>query len=230
MMPIAVFYHCLFMYGDPPQLSPVAFLVVQEQMLNLETSGLLDAASEFVVGINGPIQESLDYARILIPKKAHIISHGPDSFSENQTIVELENWLVSHPDWYVLYFHAKGCTKVPGTVYFEVANRWRNCMTEHLVFNWTRCVRDLGNGHEAVGCHWLTSMGSDHSQSYFGGNFWFAKSSFLRTLPSIKERGRIKMSGIGSKESRYESEVWIGNGPRLPRVKDYANHRIYECL
>jgi hypothetical protein len=89
----------------------------------------------------------------------------------------------------------------------------------------------MESGAESVGCHWLTGKSADHNQNLWGGNFFWAKASFLRTLPSIYERGIIKVSGIKSIESRYEAEVWIGNGARLPIVKDYHPDDAYGvCL
>lgn len=220
--PIAIFYHALFVAGTPANLLVRAIDIVSEQLYAVETSGLLEAASHFVVGINGG-KESSDYANLLVPVKAHRVLHGLESKSENLTIVEIEKWAKDHPGWNVLYFHTKGAThKDPRQIIHS--NQWRNCMMRNLVWNWRQCISDLERGFESVGCHWLTNMGSDNSQNYWGGNFFWAKSSFLATLPSIYERARIKLSGISSLESRYEAEVWLGNGPRLPRVKDY--HRV----
>jgi hypothetical protein len=94
-------------------------------------------------------------------------------------------------------------------------------MMKNAVQNWRTCVQDLDSGLESVGSHWMTGDQTPPGQSIWAGNFGWAKSAFLATLPSIMERDRIKLSGIDSIESRYESEVWIGNGPRLPKVKDY---------
>jgi hypothetical protein len=229
MKPITVFYHCLFMHGSPPELKASAFSIVHEQMSRLQDSGLADAATELIVGINGPVEESKSYAAMLIPPKAKLVFHGPDSFAENLTLVEIEKWVPHHPGWNVLYFHAKGCTHDLGTPYSDFSARWRSCMTESLIYGWERCVKDLDRGFEAVGCHWLTGQGHDKSQHYFAGNFWWAKSEFLATLPSIYKRERIKTSGIAAAESRYEAEVYIGNGPRLPVIRDYATHGLMAC-
>lgn len=221
MRPIAIFYHCLFAFDRPENFLKRACEIVHGQMQSVTRSGLLEAASHFTVGINGG-PESLIYSRLFIPPKANCVFHGLQSHAENLTIVEIEKWLPTHPGWHVLYFHAKGCTHPPDSHYgLTVSDPWRNAMMGHLVDNWRRCVADLEAGAEAVGCNWLTGMGWDKSQNIFGGNFWWATSDFLRTLPSIWARERIKTSGIGSAESRYEAEVWIGNGPRLPKVAVY---------
>lgn len=222
MSKIAVFYHCLFYHGNPPELRVPACEIVAEQMSQLEESGLSIYADEITVGINGPVEESRAAASMFLPAKSRMVFHGPNSFAENLTIVEIEKWLPAHPDWLVLYFHAKGCSHPEGSSYAETKSKpWRRAMMHHLVTNWRQCVADLESGAEAVGCNWLTGMGWDHSQNIFGGNFWWARASYLLTLPSIYARERIKTSGIASAESRYEAEVWIGNGPRLPVVRVY---------
>jgi hypothetical protein len=218
MRPIAIFYHSLFYMGDPPAIWQRAVDVVDVQMAQLKASGLADAASEIVVGINGG-NESRDVASLIVPSKARLVMHGLQSHNENLTLVELEKWLPGHPDWYVLYFHAKGSTSDPSVLSMRTV--WRECMMRNLVERWRRCVQDLDSGFESVGCHWMTPPATPHAQFIWAGNFWWARSNFLRTLPSITQRTRIQQSGIGHIDSRYESEVWIGNGPRRPIVKDY---------
>lgn len=217
MKPIAIFYHSLFVLGNPPDLLPCAAEIISDQMQALKSSGLEDAAAEIHCGINGG-DESIALAYEFLPHKCTRTFHGLDSRSENLTLVMLEKWLSDHEDWLVLWFHSKGATHAPGDSF---SGQWRNCMMRHLVHNWRQCVSDLESGYEAVGCHWMEPPATPATQFIFAGNFWWARVSFLRTLPSIFERERIKLSGIGSLESRYEAEVWIGNGPRPPKVKDY---------
>ncbi len=221
-MKILVAYHCLFYHGDPPELRVPACEIIAEQISQMEQSGLLAACDQFIVGINGPVAESHAAADLFLPGKALRVMHGPNSFAENLTIVEIEKFVKDHPDWLILYFHAKGCSHPDGSDYAErVSKPWRRAMMHHLVTNWRQCVSDLEAGAEAVGCNWLTGMGWDKSQNIFGGNFWWAQARYLATLPTIYARERIKMDGIGAATSRYEAEVWIGNGPRLPIVKVY---------
>lgn len=220
-MKIAIFYHCLFALGDPPELLPNAYAIVSDQMDKLNRSGLIEAAEEIHIGINGG-EESEDFATLTLPRKAKFHFHGLHSHAENLTLVELERWLPKHPDWYVLYFHAKGATHDAASSYGNGVSRpWRETMMHYLVTNWRQCVADLNAGFESVGCHFMRGMGHDRSQNIWAGNFWWAKAGYLLTLPTIFKRDRIKVSGISALESRYEAEVWIGNGQRLPRVKEY---------
>lgn len=220
-MKIAVFYHCLFYYGSPLVLHTPACEIVAEQMFYLKQSELEEKCNELVIGINGPVEKSRAIAEALLPAKAKLIFHGPDSFSENLTIVALENWLRDgrNPDeWYVLYFHAKGATHAHAD---PLRTKWRQMMMWHLIGNWRQCLVHLDWGLDAAGCNWRAKQGVDQSQNIFAGNFWWARGAYLKTLPSIWNRDRIKMSGIASAESRYEAEVWIGNGRELPKVVSY---------
>ena len=216
-MKICLIYHCLVFLDSPDKFAPSAIEVIEEQMDILEQSGLLAAADHFEVGINGG-KESEVYASMLLPRKAQVTFHGLDSHNENSTIRMMEQWLPGHPGWAVLYFHAKGCTWPYND---PIRAPWRRCMNLHCLEDWWKCLVDLEEGYDAVGTHWMSPPNTPPSQNFFGGTFFWAKSDFLLTLPSILNRSRIKMSGLKSLESRFESEVWIGNGPRLPRVKDY---------
>jgi len=226
---LAVFYHGLF-FGRDGELLPAAFFVVLEQMMALQQSGLLDACSELLVGLNGIPGPTMEYAKVVIPHKARIILHGADSFAENPTLLEMEKFSKSHEDWLLCYHHSKSATHHPGSDYGKFATRWRRCMQETVIWNWKTCVQWLESGScEAVGNHWLTGQGWDHSQHYFAGNFFWVTAKFFNTIPSILTRDRIRTSGLSSAESRYEAEVILGNGPRPPIIRDMANHGLMQC-
>lgn len=99
----------------------------------------------------------------------------------------------------VLYAHTKGAANPNG------ANAaWRQRMTAAVAVDWQRCV-DLLDSHDAVGPYWLTPEQFPWigSTPFFGGNFWWATTSYLRRLP----RG---MPG----PERHWAERWVGGtGP-----------------
>lgn len=216
-MKIAIFYHCLFFQGYPLKATESSVQIIGEQMELIQRNGLAESAEHFCVGVNGG-DESKVLASMLIPPKAQIVFHGLDSHNENSTLRSLEEWLPGHPGWAVLYFHSKGATW-PYNDYMR--SRWRGCMMRNLVANWNHCIGDLRSGFDSVGCHWMVPPATPKGQHIWAGTFWWATSDYLLTLPSIMERDRIKVSGLKHADSRYESEVWIGNGPRLPRIRDY---------
>lgn len=217
MKPIAVFYHCLTHLGIPPQPLPDAVAIIRDQMAQLKAGGLADACNEMVVGVNGG-DESQAVIRKFVPAKAKLILHGLESRAENLTIVELWNWAKTHPDWNVCYFHCKGATHAAHTEYAKFSGRWRDGMMKYVVTNWQQCVVDL-DSHDIACAHWMWNM-ADGTQHIPAGNFLWVTSNFVAKLPSMHLRDRIKGSGIANVESRYESEVFWGNGQR-PNVKAY---------
>lgn len=217
MNKIAIFYHCLFQIGD--EILPSGQQIIYNQMQALKSSGLEEAATEIHIGVNGA-KESEAFATGFLPEKADIVYHGLESRAENLTIVMLENWAREREGWHVLYFHSKGATHAPGVSYGDnVAGPWREGMMQDLIVNWRQCVSDLKAGHDIACSHWMWNM-ADGTQHIPAGNFLWLTSSFARKLPSIYLRERIKGSGIAALESRYEAEVYWGNGPR-PNVKSY---------
>jgi hypothetical protein len=62
---------------------------------------------------------------------------------------------------------------------------------------------------DAVGCHWITKEQFPHMADqnnpegypYFGGNFWWAKSSHIKEL------------GEPVRDHRFQAEHWIGKKP-----------------
>lgn len=219
--PIAIFYHCVFLVGQPtlPLFGPRS--IVAEQMATLMQIGLTKACNEFHVGCNGGI-ESKQYSDMVFPPKAMVTYHGLHYRNENGTIRMIEEWVKTHPDWYVFYFHSKGASSPLGTAKFYSNARWRHTMMQDLVLNWRMCVADLDAGHDVVCSHWKWNQ-CDGTQHIPAGNFIWFTSNFAAKLPSIMLRDRIKISGLEALESRYEAETYWGNGPR-PNVKMFRQY------
>lgn len=219
--PIVIFYHCLLRLGSPPKVLPGAVDVIRFQVDCMQQSGLLEAASQFIIGLNDN-EGGMYEAQSIISSPAKYILHGLESRSECLTIVALENWVKAFPgEAYLLYLHTKGASHPTDSPYRNgVSIPWMHGMTQDLVLNWRNCVADLDSGYEAACSHWMSGM-ADGTQHIPAGGFCWVRASFVRTLPSIFLRERIKISGIGSLESRYEAEVYWGNGPRQPNVRQY---------
>lgn len=213
--------HGLFFLGDPPKYLPNAGCIISNQITQMKIIGLWDEASEIHVGVNGGT-ESVPPAEAIIPGKAKLTFHGLESHAENLTIVMLHEWSKTHPGWNVLYVHSKGATHDPNSDYgSRISAPWREAMMEELVLKWRRCVEDLET-HDVACMVWLWGQGWDHSQHIPAGNFLWTTSDFVAKLPSIYLRERIKQDGIGAVTSRFEAEVFWGNGP-TPKVKAYRD-------
>lgn len=206
-MKIGVFYHCRLMGGDPPIDMEHATNIMVEQMLALKIHFLDDAASFILCGINGDGMEMLEE---VAPKKA-IIQNYVDGRGELPTLNLLAEWCKQNPDAIVLYHHTKGAIHKGETMYDD----WRTCMERHLVFNWKNCVEELKTV-ESVGCHWMSPEKYPQyvKAPFWGGNFWWARASFINTLPPLRKNAE-------NRQQFYDAESWIGWGPRRPTIIDH---------
>ena len=104
------------------------------------------------------------------------------------------------------YFHTKG-----SAVQSEWNDIWRRSMAIGIIGHWRECAEALENGMDLVGSHWLTPEkfpGDDVYVPYFGGNGWWARADYIKTLPPP------------DMENRHRAEVWIGQNN--PKVLDLA--------
>lgn len=215
-----VFYHCCL----TPNLDH-ACRIIQEQVGALKWSGLLESCDEFLVGLNG---DETDYIAMcqLLPDKASLFLNPRPTWKscEVPTLQYLDEWLDSRPDCDVCYHHIKGVSHVPGSLRFRETIAWRRCMQNHVICNWEQCVNDLHNGFESVGVHWHTPKNTAGIAQIpnWGGNFWWARSEFLKTLPKIDITNMVE-------DGRFEAEVWIGRGKRPPYVRDYVGLPVWRC-
>jgi hypothetical protein len=207
MKPIAVFYHSVY--------SPNALPIIREAVDALEQTELAKAAEHLELCFNGH-----PYGEVKLPENAIVTVHPEGSCNENLTIVAAHEFAKAHPEWNILYFHSKGATHGPDHWSIPLMTRWRACMMEHCVHKWKECIEVL-QCYEAVGAHWMEKQAHNIPFSMFGGNFWWARSEFLATVPSMYERHKERTGNLWDWDNRYEAEVWIGTGPRDPIVFSY---------
>lgn len=237
MKPIAVFYHCRLKGSPRPETyweKRIAVIdpehgreVFRSQLKGMADSNLYYHCDEFHIGNNGePLHV---YGMMWEPpvfEEAQIHEHGYNSESLRPTMSLMQDWLLSHQDYNVLFFHSKGVTHPCD----PLTSAWRKCMEKHCIWNWRRCVDDLNSGFDTAGAHWVTvpvhqSDADDlpvlqsrvgKTTSYWGGTFWWATASYLLTLPRFSPE-------IRKPRDWHLPELWIGLGDN-PKVKDYAPH------
>lgn len=212
MNPISVWYHCR-LFGGEPEINPDFSLpLMGEQMETMKDSGLLSACQELVVCVNGDGANKAA-ARGLAPK-ARFVDNGSQAKSLLPTVNALREWSIQHPDWLVCFWHIKGVTHPKD--YLNTV--WRHCMEKWVIKHWRQCVADILAGHDTVGAHWLTreQYGDIVTYPFWGGQFFWAKASFLAELPALPSEPKTRSDW-------FLSENWIGMG-RKPKIKDYAPH------
>ena len=200
MKPILVFAHNYINYNW--------FEIVEEQLSKLVNSGLYNRATEIYYGAYAHDQFQLfkfiDLVKFWDTKNKIRITIHPINDGERQTMILLQEIIKSYPDAHVLYYHTKGITSLlnhiddVGDVEYKNIESWRHVLEYFDIELWQDCIKALD---EVDVCGALyVSKGSPWNY-FFSGNFWWANSKYLNTLPDMKLR-----------DNRMGCELWIGQG------------------
>ena len=120
---------------------------------------------------------------------------------ETTTLEAAHKYAKENSNTNILYIHTKGVHSGFNRrqKYTIKANDWRHLMEYFLVENWVQCVKQLEDGYDACGINWRFTEFFEDVLGHFSGNFWWARSSYLKLLPEIKRS-----------KHRGEQEFWIG--------------------
>ena len=179
MRPLTHFYH-LYQAGNWVE-------AVTEHTKALVDSGLADELSEVRIGLVGT--DALAPATVFLDHGIQPVFVACAPFQWEQLTINKIREHVIRSDDYVLYAHTKGSANES-----ELNTAWRRSMTYYMVMCWREAVEHLSDV-ETVGCHWI------EEGNHWGGNFWWARSQYLRTLP--------KPSDL----SRFFAESWMSANP-----------------
>lgn len=185
--------HYYHVYADGTWQDPVA-----EHLSALAGSALWPHITVGIVGgktNRARVREALS----VVPVDAWVEA---DTGWEQVTLAALRRDLTRGIGGPVLYAHTKGASDSS-----LINVTWRRSMTRRVVGGWRNCLDHLADV-DAVGCHWLTPAEYPTlvESPFFGGNFWWANTDYLRTLPPLR------------RDTRWDAESWIGLGD--PTVHD----------
>lgn len=178
--------------------------VVVEQVTKLQESGLYNEAIKIRVGVVG-IQDLPNF-----PEKFEIMFHNPClKLAEIPTLNALHQRALKE-DFIVLYMHTKGVSWKEQGYNRECMIAWRRYLEHFCIGHWKECVALLREC-DASGCEYMEprDAGSGILPSYFSGNFWWSKSSYLRKLP------RVTDIEIPLKKPRRKAEYWLRSNPEF---------------
>lgn len=172
------------------------------------------------VGLVGPDEDRFRARELITIRMEAAGLPAPDRWIEvadgyeQVTLREIHRDVCQRPgELAVLYAHTKGARDNSAW-----NADWRRSMTFHVVSQWQHALSLLSRGYDTAGCHWLTPERHHNPPDYivttpmYGGNFWWAKGSYLRTLPPAETRRQLQGAG------RFQAEEWIGLGS--PRAAD----------
>jgi len=219
-MKLAIFYHVA-------QLNDWRWkLLYQNQIHSIVFSGLYDSLNYFYVGINGdePLPETL-------PKI--IYGYNKNKISEADTLKTLHNFCQNNDGYKILYIHTKGVSWQNDPKEYNV-HRWRQYLEYFTIWKWRQNI-NLLDKYDCVGTeYWPVAYlnGEKMNFGHFSGNFWWATSSYIKSLDVDFLYNPIDEDIAGQ---RWKSEFWIGTGnPKLynytnvvKEISDLYYHRFY---
>jgi hypothetical protein len=137
---------------------------------------------------------------------------------EFPTLDMLHAFCKNNDNYYVLYLHTKGVTRP----YFKPMDDWRDCMIYFNVEHWRDCCQKLDEGFDSVGVSTIQTPGH-----HYQGNFWWAKSSYIRTLQPVEDMPDLTgRPSINKKEfgNRHKCEMWVLSNPECKVFSPYHWH------
>lgn len=159
---------------------------LEQHVKALKESGLLKEIDYIRIGLVGnPLAR--DSVKGFLQKEGvpfSVIAEA-DTGWEQVTLTQLHEDAKSLPSFRALYTHSKGSSSSN-----NLTEPWREDMTLHNVENWREAVAYLDE-YDMSGIYWIYGL------EFYAGNFWWANSSYLATLP------------VPSTETRHEAESWI---------------------
>jgi len=162
----------------------------------LNTTECIDIFDKiYIINIGVPIKN-------LYGEKCEVINYSHNiELYENPTINFMKNFSEKNPNSYMLYIHTKGVRYNPND---NKENDWIDYMLYFLVEQRKICISLLDNNYDTVGCNynrdidrtvegWILNDPLKHP-SHYSGNFWWANTNYVRTLPLLSEESPDRMA------------------------------------
>jgi hypothetical protein len=211
---LKLFYH-IHTTGD--QYADMFF--VDEQLKRLQYSELIDAASCYAV-VTGPAAEAV-WILVDRSRKFRILEYcdqAQDIIFEGRTLRHL--YTECTEDDTIVYMHTKGISYLLGqrTVagsfsarHFKAINGWRDTMEHYIIDCWQQRL-------ECEQWHTQGCMLKHNPWPHYMGNMWWAKGSYIRSLPDPLTFNIIPYDGMQFEETRPERmryEQWLLLNPGM---------------
>jgi hypothetical protein len=177
--------------------------VVQKLLNNIHESNLYDNVDEIRCVVLGKDYDD----KVLQDPKMKIIYRSDDTSLYEFKIMEILYHDSQKEDFNVLYIHSKGISDIrkdPKTQ--ENIKDWVDMMIYYMIGKYDKCLDKLQD-HDVVGVNLYT-----HAPVHFSGNFWWSKSSHIKTLgPLVDKSYNGPEFYITSKEGGKYFSLWNSN-------------------
>lgn len=194
--------------------------VCDQQWDLIKSSGLYDASSDVYLCGNGRKWPFNDWMTKHTEDKLAFAHVNPNSsFYEYPSLNFMHSQAYEAEENYnILYIHLKGVTRPDDPNIRD----WRDFLNWSVIERWSDCVKALED-HDVAGPNWETAP-----WPHFSGNFWWARSDYIKRLPVLQHPVDAMNSGKtmfqthyagGAPYWRFDYEAWVGSGdPRYLEV------------
>ncbi len=171
-------------------------LRLQEYIQLMEKVGLVDAVNTIQICYVG----RKEFPYVSLNKKIQLqhVSENLDDF-EVPTQQALWNYAREHPTSKLMYIHTKGVGKELNPCIED----WVHYMNYFCIEKWKEAVEKLET-YDTTGVDLLPEP-----TLHYSGNFWWARASYLQTLPSPKEFTNLVVYPNPLNSERHNQEFWI---------------------
>lgn len=198
--------------------------IVLDKIRKLKLSGLWDNINKFYIPVSGMREQDKEFFEDLkyLSNKIKIFEHiNPVFNNEPDTL----NFIRNRSEKFenntpILYMHTKGVSYEHYIVNKNV-KAWVRYLDLFVIGHWKECIQSLSTHDVAGGCY------SNQPKKHFSGNFWWANSDYIKTLPYL-DKENIKPLERG--------EFWICSGDhskinpigQMPKLDLYLNYYYNE--
>ncbi len=184
--------------------------LVRDQIESLKSSGLFEATQKLFISCVISRDSDLDELRSIIGAyekwEAISIERIKTKF-EFPALNFIQNFCKTH-QCLVYYFHTKGISLMSTTNHSLTYRKfrrnvtaWRKMMEYFTFYEWKVAANVLMDGYDTYGTLKIDPPYTCHS--HYSGNFWWARSNYLVSLPAL-EGDKMK--------NRFNAEMWILSG------------------
>lgn len=181
--------------------------LVKVQVEHLRGSGLLDATAKLYVSCVALHDGDVDILKQIINSdKLEIISAVDNPRVYEYPALEFLREKAEKEDSLFYYFHTKGVSfftdKRKDHCFAKFKRRvdaWRILMEYFLMDKWQAAANVLLDGYDTYGCYRYPPKPAPYIM--YAGNFWWATSKYIRSLPHLDISGDIT--------DRFLAERWL---------------------
>ena len=179
------------------------WIILQQILDSVETSGLRAATSSICISVVGGSQDDVCRIRRAYSRPGTHAKWAATSVvrAEYPTLIQIYSCARQTADvrfhWYA---HTKGVSHYGMPCAANVAD-WLQLLVYFNILKWRDRYDNL-NTHDICGVNWR-----EYPWPHFSGNFWWARSDYVRRLIHPDDA-----RGICTFGDRYGAEAWIGTG------------------